>query len=65
MAINIDVDLCKSCSLCKRICPKDVFEKSGKVNKKGYEYMSAARPENCIKCKTCENICPDFAISVD
>ncbi len=65
MAIYIDKDLCKSCKLCIRICPKNVYELSGNVNKKGYEYMAAARPEDCIQCKLCEKFCPDFAIFVE
>ena len=48
MAVYIDKELCKSCKLCKNNCPKDVFEITHKVNKKGYNYMEAVRPEACI-----------------
>jgi 2-oxoglutarate ferredoxin oxidoreductase subunit delta len=64
--VYIDIDLCKNCSLCMNMCPKDVFEPSQhKVNKKGYNYMEAPRQKNCIKCMICEKICPDFAIHVE
>ncbi len=66
MAVYIDEDLCKNCSLCRNICPGKVFEPSqNKVNKKGYNYMEAVRQSDCIKCKLCERICPDFAIHVE
>lgn len=65
MAVYIDKDLCKSCNLCVRACPKNVFEMSGKVNKKGYEYMAAAREGDCVKCRKCMKICPDLAILVE
>ena len=64
MAVYIDKELCKSCKLCKYNCPKDVFEITHKVNKKGYNYMEAVRPEACIKCRKCEITCPDFAIAI-
>ena len=64
MAVYIDKELCKSCKLCKNNCPKDVFEITHKVNKKGYNYMEAVRPEVCIKCRKCEITCPDFAIAI-
>lgn len=65
MAIFINQDLCKSCKLCIDICPKNVFELSGKTNKKGYDYITAAREEDCIKCRMCQNTCPDMVIFVE
>ncbi len=65
MAIYIDEGLCKSCKICVKVCPKNVFELSGKVNKKGYEYMAAANSAQCISCKLCEKTCPDLAIFVE
>lgn len=64
MAVYIDKELCKSCSLCSYYCPKNVFQLTAHVNAKGYNYMEAKRPELCVNCKTCEKICPDFAIAV-
>ena len=63
--VYIDKELCKSCGMCVSLCPKNVFEITNQVNKKGYNYASAARQDDCIKCKKCEKMCPDFAIYVE
>lgn len=65
MSVYIDKELCKSCKLCIRICPKNVFEITNKVNKKGYNYIEAAHEENCVSCKQCEMNCPDFVIHIE
>ena len=43
MAVYIDQELCKSCKICINTCPKNVFEITHKVNKKGYNYVEAVR----------------------
>lgn len=63
--IHIDGEICKGCALCIHYCPRDVFEMSGTLNKKGFAIASAVRPEKCIGCKMCEINCPDLAIYVD
>ncbi len=63
--VYIDPELCKSCALCVGLCPKKVFEISHLVNRKGYNYAVAARPEDCIRCRKCEKMCPDLAIYVE
>jgi 2-oxoglutarate ferredoxin oxidoreductase subunit delta len=65
MAVHIDENLCKSCKLCVKFCPKGVFSLSGKVNKKGYEYMAAERQNDCVQCGLCQKTCPDLAIFVE
>ena len=65
MAVYIDKELCKSCRICMSICPKDVFEITNHVNKKGYNYVAALHEENCITCRQCENSCPDFVIHIE
>ncbi|MCC8194866.1 MAG: 4Fe-4S binding protein [Deltaproteobacteria bacterium] len=65
MSVYIDENLCKSCKMCVKFCPKDVFALSGKVNNKGYEYMAAVREADCIACRLCEKTCPDLAIYVE
>lgn len=65
MAVHIDIELCKGCELCIHYCPKNVFQMTQKVNKKGYTAMGVARPEECTKCKICEKSCPDLAIFVE
>ena len=43
---------------CIAICPKKVLELNDQVK------SVAVRPEDCIGCRQCENICPDLAITV-
>jgi len=63
--IYVDAELCKSCKICMSVCPKNVFDITNKVNKKGYNYIEAVRPGDCIACKKCERSCPDFALFVE
>ncbi len=63
--IHIDGEICKGCELCIHYCPRDVFEMSQTLNKKGFAIASAVRPEKCIYCKMCEINCPDLAIFVE
>ncbi|PID73349.1 MAG: 2-oxoacid:acceptor oxidoreductase [Desulfobacterales bacterium] len=60
----IDEDRCKGCGLCVDACPKNVLEISEKVNARGYFPAWQARPEACIYCAICCEICPDVAISI-
>jgi 2-oxoglutarate ferredoxin oxidoreductase subunit delta len=62
--IHVDEKLCKGCYYCIDICPKKVLTKSNKMGPKGYFGVEAEKPEECIECRLCERICPDFAISV-
>lgn len=65
MAVYIDKELCKSCKICINICPKNVFDITHHVNKKGYNYVEAAREEDCVQCGQCETSCPDFVIHIE
>lgn len=60
--VHIVEVLCKGCGFCVTYCPMDVLELSQKFNVKGYHYVEAKHPENCINCDLCGLICPDFAI---
>jgi len=62
--IYIDENLCKGCYYCLEICPKEVLAKSDVLSPKGYLIAKIDKVENCITCRMCEKICPDFAISV-
>ena len=63
--ILVDSNLCKGCDICIITCPKNVFAKSEKVNKKNVYVPYAADEEACTKCGLCELSCPDQAIYVD
>jgi len=62
--IHIDEELCKGCYFCVEVCPREVLQISDEMSPKGYIIVKAERPENCIECRMCERICPDFAISI-
>ncbi len=62
--IQVDDKLCKGCYYCVDVCPKKVLVKSKKMGPKGYIVVEVEKPEECIECRLCEKICPDFAISV-
>ncbi|ASI98439.1 2-oxoglutarate ferredoxin oxidoreductase subunit delta [Thermococcus celer] len=62
--IDVDTFLCKGCGICVEMCPRKVFEWSGELSEKGVHYPVPVNAEKCVKCKLCELLCPDFAISV-
>ena len=62
--IRIDEKICKGCYFCIEVCPQNVLGKSDALSPKGYIIARVERPEDCIVCRSCERICPDFAISV-
>ena len=62
--INIDANLCKGCYYCVEICPRGVLGKSDIMSPKGYLIAKVVNVDNCVACRMCERICPDFAISV-
>ncbi len=65
MKITIDKSWCKGCKLCVSVCPKQVLAMSKNRSDRGYLMPQVVTPEQCINCKQCEYICPDFCISVD
>lgn len=65
MAVTIDKNLCKGCALCVTACPKNVFEISSEVNRKGFFVSATVRESDCVQCGVCEKTCPDLAIRVE
>lgn len=64
--VKINRDLCKSCSLCIKFCPKKLFTLDSKLNKRGIEpaKFDEARCAECTGCTNCAIMCPDAAIEV-
>lgn len=56
--VSINKTWCKGYSLCVSVCPKKVLALNDRVK------SEAVHPEECIGCRSCENICPDLAITV-
>ncbi|WP_292460350.1 ferredoxin family protein [Methanothermococcus sp. Ax23] len=65
MKIEINENYCKGCDICIFVCPRDVFVKSDKLNKKGVYPPIAENPEKCTNCQLCVLQCPDQAITVE
>ena len=64
--IIVNIDLCKDCRFCIEFCPNGVLEESKDVNFKGYHYpvVKPGKELDCVACRMCEKVCPDFAITV-
>ncbi|MDF2945427.1 MAG: 2-oxoacid:ferredoxin oxidoreductase subunit delta [Bacillales bacterium] len=56
--------LCKSCSLCISVCPKNIIYISNRLNEKGYLAATVENQDECISCAKCAMICPDSVITV-
>ena len=61
--VEIRAESCKSCGYCVRFCSKSVLAVGREVNAKGYPYVVVAKPENCIGCALCAQVCPNAAIA--
>lgn len=64
--IHIIPERCKECGYCIDLCPKDVLTVGDERNIKGYRWPKIAdgKASECIACRMCEWICPEFAIFV-
>lgn len=56
-------ELCKGCGLCIEKCPKKCMSWSDVLGVYGTPSVEIGQ-EECTTCGTCENFCPDCAISV-
>ena len=64
MAIIVDDTLCKGCNICVEYCPLDVFEVSTEINRRGYYVPVPVKEKECVDCRLCELLCPEFAITI-
>jgi Pyruvate/2-oxoacid:ferredoxin oxidoreductase delta subunit len=62
--VQILSERCKGCGLCREVCSRQVPENSGCFNRHGYEYFRAAQTEDCVGCRRCLMVCPDFSIEL-
>ena len=62
--LEINENLCKGCDICIEFCPTDVFDKSDKLNRRGYYLPVVARVEDCTGCRICDLMCPEMAIVI-
>ncbi|MCU0722864.1 MAG: 4Fe-4S binding protein [Planctomycetes bacterium] len=53
---------CKGCGFCAEFCPRGVLEMKGGMNAKGYHTPKPVRAGECMDCRLCESVCPEFAI---
>lgn len=64
MKLKFNVEACKSCGYCIKVCPKQVLKIGSNINLKGYRYVQVAEGKNCIACKQCAVMCPDAVIEI-
>lgn len=53
---------CKGCGFCVDFCPTDILRMSESFNHKGYHYPEQLEGAECVNCKLCEMLCPEFSI---
>lgn len=53
---------CKGCEFCVNYCSRGVLRMSKNFNKKGYHFPETISGTDCVNCRFCEVICPEFAI---
>ena len=62
--VHVLKERCKGCGFCVEYCPEKVLVLAPIFNKKGYHPPETVEGRECVMCRLCELICPDFAIFV-
>jgi 2-oxoglutarate ferredoxin oxidoreductase subunit delta len=60
--VIVVTERCKGCEFCINYCPRGILKMSTSFNVKGYHYPEAAKDMDCVNCRFCEALCPEFAI---
>ncbi len=64
--IIVDDKYCKGCSLCVRVCPKEIIALDpDRITAKGYHPAMLTDESKCTGCANCAVMCPDVAITVE
>ncbi len=62
--VELDLEGCKECGYCAKVCKMGVFTQSSRFNIKGYCPFEVKEPQNCVGCMKCFYNCPDFCIEI-
>ena len=55
--VIIEIELCKGCEICEKVCPVDAVE-----GEKKQPHMIV--DEKCITCGSCRDVCPRNSVQV-
>jgi len=56
---------CKGCGICAHYCPAGVLEMSDEFTPRGYHPPRKKEGVECMGCRNCELMCPDFGIFIE
>ncbi|NVM54894.1 MAG: 4Fe-4S binding protein [Candidatus Helarchaeota archaeon] len=60
----LQFDRCHGCGLCIEVCPKEILDEGKTLNSRT-QYPPIYKADSvCSFCRSCELVCPDFAIYV-
>ncbi|MFX1450167.1 MAG: ferredoxin family protein [Promethearchaeota archaeon] len=62
--LMLQFERCKGCGLCIEVCPRKILISGEELNSKTQYPPIIVNNGVCTFCKSCELVCPDFAIYV-